>query len=344
MEMAGWGQCASTALRRQKEGSRLTVVTRAVAGQKAGLEPEQFFDDNNSRVEWIGMQPALTAPSSPVPPPAAAAVQEGIPTQWIDHAIDSDHKQKMMTDVSRVGIPRVSLERAGNTEIGRTESDFVHKRRFRDADSSNTSFARAVVTKRKSLYPLSTINNAPTMSQPVFARNQRPPLDNDDVNHTVMSYRFLPGSSSSPPPSQRNDLMGGSGVGLGGVQFTTAVRPHDNEENFSSLADTKRSALPSHGHGNQTTAVKNNKKKKNKGTTYKKSKGGRGGSWKNKKQRGRSNRSGRGNSRDVGNAPARPSSTRRQYRNATLSSTSGSGWVASDDPNLRHVGGAEIMF
>jgi hypothetical protein len=139
---------------------------------------------------------------------------------------------------------------------------------------------------------------------------------------------------------QRNDLVGGSGVGVGSYQMNQQNLQARPQSAPKPREKTSNSGPVNNGCDEKST-IPTRKRPTSKGRGSKKSAHSRNGSFKHKKStRGGSNTRGRGRWR----ASGKNDSNRRggSSRNGQQSAVAWSG--NTDDPQLRHVGGAEMSF
>jgi hypothetical protein len=225
----------------------------------------------------------------------------------------------------------------------RTERNTTQPRRIRDYRSSNPFFAPAVVTRSSIVNQnppyltnatettfagvnTSSENIATNISTSVAQRNH----DTTDWNAELAAVRAF-GSL------HRNDITGGSGVGAGSYQITHIQdHLHDDDnsrKNNSNIVNNKENNNNS-SRWNQSFVSQPSRQQRcsNTNAATKKKRG-----WGRKRGSGR----GRGSSRSSSNRRAAPGRGSGRNQNASSSSS----WAGNaDDPNLQHIGGAEMSF
>jgi hypothetical protein len=186
----------------------------------------------------------------------------------------------------------------GHSSIGPSSAGFSawaeRPRRVRDASASNPAFVRGAVKRpsSKTMAPRPANSNLGGHTQTSSIGGAVIHLGTDDA-------------------TERNDLMGGSGVGAGSYELVRPAQlPRWTAQERPSSAST------------QKTSNKRNK----------------GGGWKRK---GRGNRGrGRGSGRTKGAGRGRG-----RGRGGGGWSAASTSWAGNtDDPNLSHIGGAEMSF
>ncbi len=251
-------------------------------------------------------------------------------------------------------------------------------RKLRDPSASNPAFARCVVGRHlqsdapnRPLWP-----NKPTPAATVATTAPQAPFiqagddvfyrqvqqeDNNDVDD--FNNQYAGGMAEAP----RNDLQGGSGVGLGSYQLPSEQQqqgqkrgrysngPADDDDQNE---ETQSSSQPTRKRASRPKAAARKAYKANT-TTYTKKK--KSGGW---KKGGRRQRKGGGGYKRKGSTA---SSNRKSYGNRRRSGATtsdddgggdGGGWsstmpaasamsalpISRQDPLLSNVGGAEITF
>jgi hypothetical protein len=202
------------------------------------------------------------------------------------------------------------------------------QRRLRDAASSNTSFAQAVVRRPE---PAATAHRwgSANSSTAAAAPAATAAVTSDNWFNQWTAARATGGGGDE---HVRNDLVGGSGVGAGSYRLVD--NNNAGTSNYDENFEPEHRAQPL-ARRNARGGKGGYSKKRTKGKARSKKGGKRGGG-------GRGRGRGRGGSRGAANNQNDSAGAWGDYGDG-----GGSAWSAQpsrDDPNLGHVGGAEMSF